>query len=103
MVLAGHFIAWIALHVFMAGGLAISALAGFLYAYEAARGYANGAIGGLISGGLCAVIGIAVSVVLGDTEGGVLAFGTVGSCVAGALAGAIGQLSARKPHPTGAA
>jgi hypothetical protein len=101
MVLAGHFVAWIALHVFMAGGLAISALTGFLYAYDVARGYANGMIGGTVSGGLCALIGIAISVALGDTEAGVLVFGTLGSCVAGALAGAVGQLSARGPRPAG--
>jgi hypothetical protein len=45
----------------------ISGVAGLLYARDAALGYGRGALGGAIAGGLCALIGIGVSVLLGDT------------------------------------
>jgi hypothetical protein len=91
MVVSGHFVPFIALHVFMWGGMGISALAGFLYG-RGVRGLGGAAIGGAVAGGVCAVIGIAVSVVLGDTPAMILAFGTISSCVTGAVGGAIGQM-----------
>ncbi len=91
MVIAGHFSVYIAMHVFMFGGMAISALAGLLYANAARRGYGGGALGGAIAGGVCALIGIAVSVVLGDTAAMILALGTFSSAVTGAIGGLIGQ------------
>ena len=54
---------------------------------RAARGIS--ALNGAIAGGVCALIGIAVSVALGDTAAPILAIGTIGSAVAGAIAGAI--------------
>jgi general stress protein CsbA len=92
MIAAGHFSPWVAMNVFMIGGMAISAIAGFLYARSAARGYPGGALGGAIAGGVCALIGIAASVALGDTAAIILAFGTVGSTVAGAMGGVVGQM-----------
>ena len=91
MVIAGHFSPWVAQHVFMFGGMAISALAGLLYGNAARRGYGGGALGGAIVGGVCALIGIAVSVVLGDTAAVILAIGTVSSAVTGAIGGLVGQ------------
>ncbi len=91
MVIAGHFSSYIAMHVFMFGGMAISALAGLLYANAARRGHGGGALGGAIAGGVCALIGIAVSVVLGDTAAMILVLGTTSSAVTGAIGGLIGQ------------
>jgi hypothetical protein len=95
MVVSGHFVPFIAQHVFMFGGMAISALAGLLYAREAAAGYGLGALGGAISGAVCAIVGIAVSVLLHDTQAMILAIGTISSGVAGAIGGLIGQAIAR--------
>ena len=95
MVISGHFVPFIAQNVFMLGGMAISALAGLLYAREAAAGYGSGALGGAIAGAACAIIGIAVSVLLGDTQAMILAIGTVSSAVTGAIGGLVGQAMAR--------
>jgi hypothetical protein len=91
MIVTGHFSAWVAEHVFMFGGLGISAVAGGYYAQQARGGFAGSALGGAVAGGVCALIGIAASVVLGDVPVAVLAFGTIGSTVAGAMGGVIGQ------------
>lgn len=95
MIVAGHFSAWVAMNVFMFGGMAISALAGFLYARAAMSGYAGAALGGAIAGGVCAIIGIAASVALGDIPAVILAFGTIGSAVTGAIGGVVGQMLTR--------
>lgn len=92
MIVAGHFSAWVAMNVFMFGGMGISALAGLLYARAAMSGYGGAALGGAIAGGVCALIGIAASVALGDTPAIILAMGTTGSAVAGAMGGVIGQM-----------
>jgi hypothetical protein len=92
MIAAGHFSPWVAMNVFMIGGMTISALAGLLYARAAARGYPGGAAGGAIAGGVCAIVGIAASVALGDTPAIILALGTLGSTVAGAMGGVVGQM-----------
>jgi hypothetical protein len=91
MIVAGHFSVWVAENVFMIGGMLISAVAGVLYARSAGRGFAGAAIGGAIAGGVCAIIGIAASVLLGDTMPIILALGTTGSAVAGIMGGVIGQ------------
>jgi hypothetical protein len=93
MIVAGHFVPFVRDHVFMFGGMAISALAGLLYARAAGGGWGGAALGGAIAGGLCALIGIAASVLLGDTPMVILAFGTLSSAVTGALGGLIGRLA----------
>jgi len=50
------------------------------------------ALGGVIAGGVCALIGIAVSVVLHDTPAAILVVGTLGSVATGAIGGVIGRL-----------
>jgi hypothetical protein len=65
-VVIAHFSLWIETHALLFGGMMISATIGYLYAQDVARGYAKGACGGAVAGGLCAVIGIAPSVLLGD-------------------------------------
>jgi hypothetical protein len=94
MIVAGHFSVWVAENVFMIGGMLISAVAAYLYARSAGSGYGGAVLGGAIAGGVCAVIGIAASVALGDTLPIILAFGTAGSAVAGIMGGVIGQATA---------
>jgi hypothetical protein len=91
MVVAGHFVPFVALHVFMFGGMGISAIAGLVYG-RAATAYGGAALGGAIAGGGCALIGIALSVLMGDTQAMILAIGTVSSAVTGAIGGALGRL-----------
>ena len=93
MVVAGHFIPYIAQHLFMFGGLGLSLIAGLLYGRD--HGAWGGALlGGAVAGAVCALIGIAVSVLLADTPANILLLGTIGSAVAGVVGGAIGKLSA---------
>ena len=95
MIVLGHFVPWVRDNVFMFGGMMISAVAGYLYAMDFAAGYMRGALGGAIVGGACALIGIAASVLLGDTALFVLALGTAISVLTGAVGGLWGQLAAR--------
>lgn len=90
MVIAGHFIEAIALYGFALGGMAISLVAGSIYGRGTA-GWSGAVLGGALAGGLCAIVGIAVSVLLGDTAAAILVFGTAGSAVAGVIGGAIGK------------
>jgi hypothetical protein len=89
MVIAGHWVEFIKLNVFAIGGMAISLAAGVVYARAARVSRGKSAANGAVAGGVCAVVGIVVSYALGDVPAAVLAFGTLGSAVAGAAGGAI--------------
>jgi hypothetical protein len=89
MVLAGHWSAGVA-QLFAPLGMAISLVVGLLWARRQARGRGHAAGGGAVVGGVCAFIGIIVSLALGDVAALVLAFGTVSSAVTGALGGLVG-------------
>jgi hypothetical protein len=94
MVIAGHYVAFIKDNVFAIGGMAISLVAGLAFAKLAHAGWGPSLIGGLLAGGACALMGIAVSVGLKDTAVMILAVGTLGSAVAGLIGGAVGKLIA---------
>jgi hypothetical protein len=91
IIVAGHFSLWVAMNVFMIGGMLISAIAGLLYARSASGAYSGALLGGAIAGGVCALIGIAASVAWGDTPAMILVMGTVGSTVAGIMGGLVGK------------
>lgn len=93
-VLIAHFSHWIETHAFLFAGMMISATMGYLYAEDVSRGYAKGAYGGAIAGGVCAFIGIAVSVVLGDLTGRMLIVRSLISVLTGAVGGVYGQMAA---------
>lgn len=92
MIVLGHFIPFVRDQVFMWGGLALSLLAGLIYARKAAAGWGSSLGGGAIAGGVCALIGIAASVLLKDTNPEILGLGTAGSAVTGLMGGAVGKL-----------
>lgn len=100
MVVAGHFLPAVA-RLFGLLGVSLSLLAGLAYALlggadvEPPTGRA-GAAGGAIAGGACALVGIAISVALGDVPAAVLGFGTASSAVAGALGGGVGAALVRR-------
>ena len=93
MVVAGHFVPAIA-NLFAVGGMGFSALAGWLYGRAAPQG-AQAFLGGGLAGGLCAVLGIGVSVLLGDVPPSLLLLGTGSSVVTGAIGAGIAKLFAR--------
>jgi hypothetical protein len=93
-VVIAHFSQWIESHALLFGGMMISATMGYLYAQEVARGYVRGACGGAVAGGLCAVMGIAVSVLLGDMTLKMLGIRTLISVLTGAVGGIYGQMAA---------
>src|SRR5690349_10759111 len=92
--LIAHFSHWIETNAYLFAGMMISATMGYLYAQDVARGYAKGAYGGAIAGGICAFAGIAVSVVLGDLTGRMLLVRSLISVLTGAVGGVYGQMAA---------
>jgi hypothetical protein len=93
-VLMAHFSAWIAMHALLFAGMMTSATAAYLYAQEVAKGYALGAYGGAIVGGLCAFAGVALAALLGDMTGNVLVVRDLISILTGAVGGIYGQMAA---------
>jgi len=79
---------------FLFAGMMISATIGYLYAQDVSKGYGRGACGGAIAGGTCALIGIAVSVLLGDMAPKVLVLRTLICVLTGAVGGLYGQMAA---------
>ncbi len=94
MVIAGHFVPFIKEKLFALGGMAISLVAGLIYALMAGGGWGDSLLGGALAGGVCALIGIVVSFLMKDVPAPVIVFGTIGSAVTGAVGGAIGRLFA---------
>ncbi|MDB5707924.1 MAG: hypothetical protein JWN66_5040 [Sphingomonas bacterium] len=90
MVVAGHFNGAIA-GMFAIVGMLISLVAGVIYARRAQDSLGDAVLGGGLAGGLCALIGIAVSVALGDVAPTALVVGTMGSAVAGLIGGAVSR------------
>jgi hypothetical protein len=90
MVISGHYVAFIK-NGFGIVGTAISLLAGLAYAMIAAGSWGSTLAGGFLAGGVCALIGIAVSYGLKDVDANILLFGTLGSGVAGIIGAAIGK------------
>lgn len=97
MVVVGHFVSAIAM-LFGPLGMGISLLVGLLWGKDLSKSYGNGAGGGAVVGGVCALIGILVSFLLGDVTAAILGLGTVSSAVTGALGGLAGhKLRPRAP------
>lgn len=98
MIVVGHYNAFVRENVFAFGGMGISLIFGAIWAARGAVGRGNAFVGGAMVGGICALIGIAASVVLGDIPAAVLAFGTAGSAVTGGIGGiAAYSLGGKKP------
>jgi hypothetical protein len=92
MVVIGHFVPVVKNSGFAIGGMAISLFAGFLYAKLTETGWSDSLAGGALSGGACALLGIAVSVLLKDVPMPVLGFGTAASAITGLAGSALGRL-----------
>lgn len=83
MVVAGHFVPALRDPGFAIGGMGLSALAGWLSARSASLAATLG--GGAVAGGVCALLGIGVSVLLGDVPPSLLLLGTAASTVTGVI------------------
>ncbi len=92
MVVIGHYVPAIREKGFAIGGMFFSLVAGLLYARMAQAGWGGALMGGAVAGGVCAILGIAVSVALGDVPPMILAMGTAASAVTGLIGGAVGKL-----------
>lgn len=90
MVVGGHFVASIR-ECFGIVGMLISLIAGVVYVRGTRGSWGDSLIGGALAGGICALIGIAVSCALGDVDAMVLLYGTLGSAVAGLVGGAVAK------------
>ncbi|MGH2393115.1 MAG: hypothetical protein ACRDGH_06405 [Candidatus Limnocylindria bacterium] len=91
MVVIGHYTVAVA-SLFAPLGMAISLIAGFLYARWARAPRRDSVIGGAIVGGVCALIGIVVSYMLGDITAWIIFLGTLSSAFTGAVGGLIGEV-----------
>ncbi len=91
MVIVGHFVPAVAA-LFAPIGILLSLIAGLLYARAVKGSWSDSTLGGAIAGGVCALIGIAVSCLLGDVVPIILVIGTLSSVVGGVVGGAIGKL-----------
>jgi hypothetical protein len=90
MVVAGHLVPDIK-SAFMVGGLSLSFIAGAIYAARTRIAWGRASVGGAIAGGVSALLGIAVSFLLGDVPASLLGLGTAGSLVTGLLGGIAGR------------
>ena len=90
MVVAGHSNKAVA-KLFAVGGMSLSLVAGVIYATMAGGPTSSAILGGVIAGGVCALMGIAVSYALRDVPASLLALGTASSAVTGAIGGWLGR------------
>lgn len=97
MILTGHWVAFVKDNLFAALGTGLSIAGALMYVLTARPGWLKGGIGGGIIGGVSALIGIIVSVMLGDTAESILLIGTVSGLVGGGVAGAVTGLFAKQP------
>ncbi len=108
MVLAGHSNPSVA-NLFALGGMGFSLVAGFavaIFSRQSTSSSLSLATGGAIAGGICALVGILVSFMLGDVPASLLALGTLSSVVTGAIGGWLGKFLVRAaavPGPQGRA
>lgn len=93
MVISGHTNTKVA-KLFAVGGMSLSLIAGAIYAILASGTTSSAVIGGVLAGGLCALIGIAISYFLKDVPASLLALGTLSSAVTGAVGGWLGSMFA---------
>jgi hypothetical protein len=97
MILVGHVVPYVREHLFAIVGGLISLLAGVQYVHRARGGWAASLLGGAVAGGVCALIGIAVSYALGDVPADILLYGTLASTVTGALGGSVRRFAIANP------
>jgi hypothetical protein len=94
LAILAFFSGWIAQHALLFGAMMVSAVAGYLYAQDVAKGYLAGAAGGFVAGGVSGLFGVAMSVVLGNTDPGLFVQNTLVFVLTGGVGGVFGQMAA---------
>jgi hypothetical protein len=94
MVVLGHYIPWVHVHVSEFAAMMIAGLAGLFYGRDFARGYAKGALGGAIAGGTSGLIATCAANLLGDVPLLAIPIGTAVTILTGAIGGLFGQMDA---------
>jgi hypothetical protein len=79
---------------FLFACMMISATVGYLYAQDVGPGYIRAVYGGAVGGGLCALVGIAISVPLGDMGVRTVLQRAAICVLTGGVGGIYGQLAA---------
>ena len=92
MVVMGYYLPVVREKGFAVGGMLISLIAGVIYVRLAGGDWMTACMGGAIAGGVCAALGIAVSVPLNATPPMILVVGTVASTVTGVIGAAVAKL-----------
>lgn len=90
-----HFSAWIAQHALLFGAMMIAAVSGYLYAQDVAKGFAAGATGGLVAGGVCGLFGLSLSIILGETDSSLFVQYALIFAFTGGIGGIFGQMAAK--------
>jgi hypothetical protein len=90
-----HYIAYVAKHYFLFGGMMIAATAGYLYGMGSGKGYFPGATGGAIIGGVCGLAGVCASVLMQDASQAIIPLFTAICVGTGAVGGLFGQMAAK--------
>lgn len=93
MVVAGHFVAFIADNLFAVGGMTIAFATGLIYGRRAPN---RPFLGGAVSGAAGALVGLVLSNVLGDIPGAVVVLGAVAGALTGLSGGAVGGATVRR-------
>lgn len=94
LALAGHAFGWTGSNMFLFGQMMVSATAGYLYGFWLGRGYAVGAAGGAVAGGLCAVPALAILALANDLAASMVPIGTGICMLTGCVGGAFGHMGA---------
>jgi len=94
LMIAVHFIPYVAHHVFLFGAMMICATAGYLYAMDTGKGYFTSATAAAIVGGVTALVGVGLSVALRDAPTHIVPMFTTICVGTGAVGGVFGQMAA---------
>jgi hypothetical protein len=89
-----HFVTSLTPVTVLYGHMMLAATAGYLYGLILGQGYARGALGGAIAGGLSVVPAYGLSLLLGDSNGISAVTLTTIAIGTGAVGGAFGQMGA---------
>jgi hypothetical protein len=95
LAIGAHCFADIAKHYFLFGIMMIAATSGYLYGMGSGKGYFQGATGGAITGGSCALVGVGASVLMQDTAQTIIPLFTAICVGTGTVGGLFGQMAAK--------
>lgn len=93
-VVAGHYRPLLDTHFGLFSVMMIAGTAALLYARDLARGYAMGALGGLVIGAACGIAAVGTANLLGDHPDTFLPYGVMVAALIGVIGGLFGEYAA---------